>query len=411
MKILFINNFLGPPGGVETLLYSEASLLKEKGYEVHFFAVNRAPFFEENYEYRHFFPDYIDFKSLTGIQKLKYLNIFYNFEAKKKLNKCIKEIKPDLIHIHNYSYYLTSSIIEELKKHKIPVVQTVHDFRFVCPGGILVIDGQICQNIECLKGNKLHCVANRCKNNRFIDSLFVYIEYLINKSMNIPDRIDKFIFPAQASYELFVKNGFDKQKCIVINNFVNDMFLDLNPDYTNKGYFLYAGRLSVEKGLKNLIKAFSELPEEIQLRIAGTGPEEEKLKKLAENLNCKNIQFAGLKYGNDLIDEYQHSIAAILPCEWFETFGITLLEAFAAGKPVIASRAGAIPEIVEEGKTGLLVTPGDIEELKQAILQFYSDIEKTKTMGRQAREHVVEKFSSDIHLKKLISLYGDQCIT
>lgn len=406
MKVLLINNFFCPPGGVEAVMYSEAKLLKEKGFEVYFFATNKQPFFENNYQYRNVFPEFMDYKKLKGINLIKYFKIFYNLEAEKKLNILIKQIQPDIIHIHNVEYYLTYSVMQACEKYNIPILKTYHDIRFFCPGGTLKLHDQFCANDSCYRGNKFNCVLNKCKNGKFIDSLFVYMENLVYRSLNIEDKIAFFIFPSQAMLDLAVKFGIKKYKCIVINNFVDDLFFNNPPDYDNKGYFLYVGRLSPEKGIHYLLEAMVSLPKEIKLHIVGSGSEENRLKKMAGELNLNNVEFKGLKYADELLEEYHNCIATILPCNCFETFGVTIIESFACGKPVIASRVGAIPEIISDGEDGFLIEPGNIEELRGKIETFFYNNQMVITMGQKARKKAENNYNSADHIVKIIDLYN-----
>ena len=146
-------------------------------------------------------------------------------------------------------------------------------------------------------------------------------------------------------HDLTIKSGVHKNKVIAISNYVSDSLFETVPTYNHTGYFLYAGRLSQEKGLSYLIEAVKKNPE-IKLRIAGTGPEENKLRELAKNLN--NVEFIGYRSGEEIKKEFENCIATVLPCNWFENCPNSLLESLVYGKPIIASRIGGIPEIVEE---------------------------------------------------------------
>lgn len=405
MKILLISSFFSPVGGVETILFSTSQLLKECGHEVYFFSTDKQPYFDGNYPYSQFFPAYIDFKSLKGLQKINYFKIFYNFEAKRKLKEYLKEIKPDLVHIHITDYYLTSSVVDACYDYGAPIIKTFHELRFICPGSKYLKDAQYCDLEACIKGNPVHCLLNKCKNNSYLESFFVVVENLVNRTLKIYDKFDHCIFPSNAMAVLAIKAGFNKDKLSVLNNFTDERFIKEGPEFANKGYYLYAGRLSEEKGLKYLLKAMAELPE-IQLHIVGQGPQEQELKDLADKYGLKNVIFKGQLGGNDLISEYKYCIATILPCNWFEIFGVTILESFAVGKPVIASRIGAIPEIVTDGQEGLLVAPGDVDELKQAISRLFADNDLVKQMGQKARRKVEECYRPKNYIDRLDLIYN-----
>ncbi|MCK5176795.1 MAG: glycosyltransferase family 4 protein [Candidatus Aenigmarchaeota archaeon] len=406
MKILFINNFFSSYGGTETIMYNQASILSQNGHEVFFFATDKGPYFEKNYKYAQFFPKYVDYKSLNKSDALKYLlKPFYNNDAKVKLKAYLDIIKPDIAHCHNICYHLTPSVIEPCKKRNIPVVMTLNDPRLMCPGGTLMYKNQTYFREQyCISGNVSHCILNRCKNNSLKASFIATAENLYNKMNGFYDLIDIFLCPSHAMRNLAINSGINPDKLVVLNNFIKESFLEVKPKYSDKGYFFYAGRLAGEKKINHLIQAMSKLPD-IKLHIAGKGPEEKNLKKLTKSLNALNVNFLGFLSGKKLEEEYKNCIATILPCDWFETFGLTIVESYAYGKPVIASKIGAIPELVENYSNGIVFQPGNIDELAASINKLYVDRSFAVEMGKKNREKAVNFFSIETHYKNLINIY------
>jgi glycosyltransferase involved in cell wall biosynthesis len=203
-----------------------------------------------------------------------------------------------------------------------------------------------------------------------------------------------------------IEAGYNKEKITVINNFINDKYLETEPVYTNKNYFLYAGRLSKEKGVDILIKTMGLIPE-ANLHIVGTGPDEEEFKKLAETLNLKNIEFSGFKKLTELQEEYNNCIATIIPSNYFETFGLTITEAFSRGKPVIGSNIGGIPELIINNETGFTFELENIEDLADKIKFMMDHSEQVIEMGKNARKKVIESFNKETHLNKLLEVYSN----
>ncbi|HSA07326.1 MAG TPA: glycosyltransferase family 4 protein [Candidatus Gastranaerophilales bacterium] len=406
MKILFINNFFSPYGGTESIMYDQAAILKKNGHKVFFYATDKKPYLEENYKYSQFFPEYVNYKSVKGLASFKYMSKpFYNSDAKLKLNAYLNIIRPDIVHCHNICYHITPSVLESCKRKGIPVIMTLNDPRIMCPGGALMYKNRTyCAKQHCISGNVLHCLINRCRNNSFKASFIAAAENLYNKSKGFYDLVDIFLCPSHAMQTLALNSGINPDKLKVVNNFVNDSFLNVKPNYGDKGYFLYTGRLANEKKVDHLIKAVAKFPE-IELHIAGNGAEKDNLKKLAKDLNALNVKFLGFLTGKKLEEEYKNCIATVLPCDWFETFGLTIIESYACGKPVIASKIGAIPELIENYTNGIVFQPGNIDELTSAINNLYLNRAMAVEMGQKNREKVVKEYNIESHYKNLISIY------
>ena len=204
---------------------------------------------------------------------------------------------------------------------------------------------------------------------------------------------------------LAINSDINPDKLIVLNSFIKESFLNISPQYNDKDYFLYIGRLSKEKGIDYLIRAISKFPE-IKLHIVGKGPEEKNLIELSKKLNTSNVNFLGFLSDKEVEREYQNCIATILPCNWFETFGLTIVESYAYGKPVIASKIGAISELIENYSNGIVFQPENIDELASAINKLYKERALAVEMGKRNREKAVNLYSIEMHYKNLINIYN-----
>ena len=400
MKILIISELFSPRGGSEIIAYSTYKILKNKGHEVYFFATDKKPFWE-NYEYSKYFTKYNGGIKNYIKNPLKY---YYNIQAKKDLNKFIELIKPDCIHIHVYSG-LSPSIFDCLKN--IPTVFSLHDANLCCPAfALLNKNGCICQKE--VNSNFIPCLINRCVNNSLEASLRRSILFkLFHSKLKY---VDKFITPSNALKELMIqtKIGINPENIVTINNFLSKHeFGNVKPNYNNKGYFLFVGRLSKEKGVHYLLEAMKDLPKDIKLHIVGIGSEEEKLKKYAKENNLNNVKFCGFKNREEIKEEYQNCITLIVPSNCFETFGIINIEAAINGKPAIASNIGGIPEIVEHNKTGLLFEPANVEELKECILKYWNNSNLVIEHGKNAYEKATKLYTEERYYKELIQVYNE----
>ena len=408
MKILLINEYFSYQGGSENSTYNIGNILRKNDHEVFFFAFNKKPYIEQDYQYACFFPEYIIPNDHSGAKKLllkllQRINLVYNFQTEKKLDQLIKVINPDIVHI-NCLLALSPSVFKACYKNNIPMVMTLRIAELFCPVISMMQKNKThCKDELCVAGNPLHCIINRCNPKGYLRSAFSVAKYLAIKILNLHNKVSIFICPSQAMLKLASRSGIKKEKYIHIPNFINDSWFEIQPEYSNKRYFLYVGRLSFEKGLHYLIEAMKRLPG-IKLRIVGTGHEEKNLKKQAELL--ENVEFLEFRTGKNLEEEYKGCIATILPCIWFETFGLTIVESFTCGKPVIASKVGGIPEIIEDGINGILVEPGNVDNLVNAIKKLHSNNNLVIEMGKNGRAKAENNYTPQIHYEKLIKVYN-----
>ncbi len=400
-KILIVNAFFSPWGGAEIIAYNTYKLLKKQNFETYFWASDKKDYFEK-VSYDNYFS-----KFNVGINNyiknpLKY---YYNYEAKKQLNKFIHYIKPDLIHVHSL-YGITNSVLECCKN--VPTIMTLHDASLICPSAeLLYKNNKYCEKQYCKDRNFLPCIFNKCSKNSLEASIrHSLLTYINNFNLKY---VNKFITPSHKLRELFLSSniGIATSDIKVINNFLPQEELEITPNLANKGYFLFIGRLSKEKGVHYLLKAMKDLPREIEVHIVGKGAEENKLKQYAKENNLDNVKFLGFKNREEIKEEYQNCIATILPCNWFENFPTTNMESFINGKPVIASNIGGIPEQVEHNKTGLLFEPTNVEQLKECIIKYWNNPNLVVEHGKNAYEKAKKQYTEERYYNKLMKVYEE----
>jgi len=406
MKILFINNFFTKYGGAENFFWNSSKLLEKKGNEIYYFATDKQPFFISNYEYSKYFPQYQDKRKIPVKNFKDIINTFYNFEAKNNLENYLKEIQPDLVLINNFLFHLTPSVFNACKKFNIPVIMYIHDPRLFCPGGMLAYSDKYCYKELCIKGNPIYCIKNRCKISSLKASIIAALNFIFVRNQNLFNKCHSIICLSEALKNLVIKAGAPAEKIKIINHFIEDEKLLTEPDYKNENYFLYVGRLDREKGVHFLIEAMKNISSDIQLHIVGEGYEKENL--ILQSLGTDNIKFLGHLSGQALQEEYKNCIATVLPCNWFESFGLTNIESFVYGKPVIASNIAAIPEIIDDGLNGILVPPTDIKALSTAIEKLYYNPELVIELGKNARKKAEEKYTFQIYYEKIIEVFNSK---
>jgi len=277
----------------------------------------------------------------------------------------------------------------------------------VCPAvKLLYKNKKPCENVYCKNGNFIQCLLNNCTQN--LESAFrkTFRAYIANNRLK---NIDYFITPSKALMALMIKNNdyVNENNITTINNFLSRNEFDYRePEYINKGYFLYIGRLSREKGVHYLLQAIKDLPRDIEIHIVGNGNEELNLKNFANRYNLNQVKFLGHKNRQEIKEELKNCISTILPCNWFENFPTTNLESFINGKPVIASNIGGIPEQVEHNKTGLLFEPANIEQLKECIMKYRNNPDLVIEHGKNAYNKAIDNYSQEKYYESLLSIYN-----
>jgi len=400
MRILLINNYHYQKGGADTVYFNTAELLRQYGHEVFFFSTIHPS--NVSSKQTKYFTTYHDFRNSTLKQKIRAIPSFiYDKKAHSRLLHLIDEIKPDIAHIHLFMGGLSSSILSALKEKKIPVIQTVHDYRLLCPA-FSFTDGEnnICE--LCKDKFYLRCLTKKCSEKNFAQSAMLALDAYFRKYIIKPvNLIDKFIFVSQFSMDKHIE--FEpkfKTKAIKLFNF-NPHLDTTEPSKSTGEYFLFYGRLSIEKGLDILVEAAKKA--NIPLKIVGTGPLMEQYK----NLSFANISFLGYKQGQELWDLVTNASFIVVPSVWYENNPLTIVEAYSFGKPVIGSRIGGIPEIINEDETGYLFEMGNHEELADTLekAKNISDL-KYDEMSKNARQFAQTHFNPAVHYKTLIDIYN-----
>ncbi|OGG26963.1 hypothetical protein A2960_02340 [Candidatus Gottesmanbacteria bacterium RIFCSPLOWO2_01_FULL_39_12b] len=391
MNILQVNKFFFVSGGAARYFIEVSRLLANHKHRVAYFSTYQPE--NKKTEWDKYFAVNDPIGTITGL--------FYSIEAKKKMIKLLDDYSPDISHLHSIYHHLSASVILELKRRRIPIVQTIHDYHLIAPNRSLFHNGEIC---EITKPDKFYkAISHKCVKDSylasFLEVLEKYFQYFVCWERNL---VDLFIAPSLFMRDKLVEFGIDPKKITHLTYFV-----DANaytPSYGNGDYILYFGRLSAEKGLSFLIDVMSRLPK-LKLLIAGRGNEEQALKNKIEKLRRQNIRFIGFKDGKELKSLIRNARFTVLPSLWYDVSPISILEANACGKPMVVSDIGGIPEIVRDDQTGLLFRPGDTEDCREKILKLWNKPILCSKLGKNAREFVAKNFGSKDHYDKLMDIY------
>lgn len=403
MKALLVNKYHYVRGGSETYYFGLAELLKKAGHEVIFFAM----YDEKNVSCAQskYFIDNVDFNgNLSMIQKIKAgFKMVYSFEAKRKIGQLMDDEKPDIVHINLFHRVHTASIVDAAKKRNIPVVFTMHDLNPICPNHTMLDHGKICE--ACLRGNYLNCVKRVCFKDSRAKCLMAAVESEYNKLSGLYNKIDLYITPSEFYRKKMIESGLTSNKVLCLRNFLPENMCETEKLVCGS-YYLYFGRLSEEKGVMTLLKAVKNVPE-VRLEIAGTGPMEQELQNYVRNENMDNrVHFNGFLSGKALSDIVAGAKCIVLPSEWHENGPYSIMEAMAAGKPVIVSGEGGLPEIVQDGENGYICEAFNPNSLAECICKIEQlNDGQYEQMCSNASVKAAQMFCPEKYLSKLLAEY------
>lgn len=401
MKILLINKFLYLKGGDAISTLTTGKILSENGHQVVFWGMDHPD--NPPYAYADLFVSHVDFEASGGLsfKARTAMNILYSFEAGKKMAALLKKFQPDVVHLNNFAHQIGPAILDVIKKYKIPVLMTMHDYKMVCPTYSMLCKGEVCE--KCKNGRFYHCGINRCTKGSLFKSMVNVAEmYLHHRVLHIYDKIDLYISPSRFLKDKVEEMGL-KSEVVYLPNCVDVAGFEAGFEWQEKS-IVYVGRLSHEKGVETLIDAVKGIPE-LRLKIIGDGPLTGILEEKIRNENIGNVSFLGYRTGNDLHDEIRKSMFLVIPSEWYENNPLIVIEAFALGKPVLGADIGGIPELVSDWETGLCFRSCDVGDLREKLRLMLENKDRFKKMGRTAREYVETYLNSDIYYTKLTALY------
>lgn len=393
-----VNKFLYPNGGSETYIFKLGEALVAQGHEVEYFGMehegrcvgNRVNAYTSD----------MDFHDASKLEKLTYpLKTIYSKEARQKIRLVLDDFKPDVVHLNNFNYQLTPSMILEIVKwrkqtgHKCKIVFTAHDYQLVCPNH-MCNNPNTHENCEkCLGGHFMNCTKGKCIHGSTAKSAIGTMEATFWKLKGTYKYIDTFICCSEFMKSKLDSNPLFAKKTIAIHNFIEEI-----PwvEAEKKNYVLYFGRYSEEKGIRTLIEAAKRMPE-VDFVFAGKGPLEELLSGID---NIKNV---GFQSGGDLAKLIREAKMSVYSSEWYENCPFSVMESQMYGTPVIGANIGGIPELIQVGKTGLLYESGDVDQLCNAVQKIWQDDELAKNMHDNCKELSFD--TMDEYLVKVLKIY------
>jgi len=382
MKILMIHNEYAAVSGEEIQFYHIADTLRTNKHEVQLYTRSSAG---------------IEKKTFGKIKS--FFTAIYNPVSRRKIGKLLETLKPDIVFVQNLFPLISPSILPKLKKAGVPVVMRVANYRLMCPNGLHLSHGEVCE--RCLQSNEFWCILRNCEEDMF-KSIGYALRNAVARIMGFYTRnVSAYICASQFLCNRMINAGYDKKKIHVIPNIVPNVEIGRREELgTDRSYVAYVGRISREKGIYVLIEAARMCPD-IPFKLAG---KINPVFRLPEPLP-QNVQLVGFMKQDDLSSFYKQSRIFISTSICFETFGISVAEAMLYSNPVIVSRIGVFPEFVQDGVTGLLTEPGNAEDLADKIKYLWSRPDLCHKMGEAGRERALKEYSPDTYYEELMRVF------
>lgn len=381
LKIVYCHNYYRLRGGEDLSFENDVAMLREQGHTV-------IPFVRDNRE-------------LPSSAVRVAAGMFWNPRTAAEMARLLRLEKPDLLHCNNLFPQISVSVYRAAKRAGVPVVQALRNYRAFCANALLYRDSAPCT--KCLgAAASWHGLRHRCYRNSGTATAMVASMQLLHRLLRIQRRyVAAFFTPTEFARAVHIKGGFDPNSVFVRSNFVSP---DLGIAHTRSDHALFVGRLSSEKGVDVLLDTWMQKQIPIPLKIIGEGPEAARLRSKAAG--CRHVTFAGRLEPIEVLQELGHARFLVMPSRWYETFGRTIAEAFSRGTPVLASRFGAMAELVQDGENGFLFDPADPSGLADAVQRFEQrDAVELRVMQSAARLSYERYFSARASYQQLLRVH------
>jgi len=382
MRVLSVHSRYQMRGGEDECHEAEVSLLREMG--------NIVEVYEENNE---------RVAALGNLQMA--LRTVWSQEAHQAVKRQLTEQHYDVVHVQNFFPLISPSVYYAAKAEGVPVVQTLHNYRLLCPNAKFFRDGRVCE--DCLgKSVPWPGILHACYRGSRPATGVVTAMLTLHSTMHTwMEKVDVYIALTEFARQKLIEGGLPAEKIVVKPNFVHP---DPGPGEGRGGYALFVGRLSPEKGVETLLAAWKLLAGKVPLKIVGDGPLANWVAAAAAQV--PGVDLLGRMPQTEVYKLMGEAAFLIFPSEWYETFGRVAIEAFAKGTPVIASNIGAIAELVDSGRVGLHFRPGDSEDLADKVEWMIAHPAEVAQMRREARAEFEAKYTARENYQRLIEIYA-----
>jgi len=330
------------------------------------------------------------------------LRTAYNWQVLQRLDRFQKAGRFDVWQVHNVFPTMSPMVYQRAFQKGIPVVHYLHNYRLSCVNGFFLNHGQLCQ--RCVGGDFWPAFRTKCWHESRAQSGYMGLLLAAVREMGVFERVSAWVAISQAQKDVHERMGIPGEKITVVHHYLDAG--EAPPPLSGPGHVLFVGRLSEEKGVRQLLTAWREVRSSgRKLYIVGDGPEKKSLETHAQRLGLDNVVFTGFLPAEGQKELWEQALFSVVPSVWLEPFGMTVLEAWRQGRPVIVHDLGALPELVEQGRTGLVVDHADTGALAAAMERLLNHPEEARVMGLNGRAELAEKFNREAWLEKMRQVY------
>jgi glycosyltransferase involved in cell wall biosynthesis len=386
LKVLTVHNTYQQPGGEDAVFDQEGQMLERAGHQV-------VTFCRSNWEAN----------AYTGLRRIALAKrTIWSSSTRGDFLSLLCREKPNLVHVHNTFVMISPSIYSACCEVRVPVVQTLHNYRLLCPAATFFRNGHVCE--ECLHGSLWRSVQHACYHDSRAANAVILAMLSYHRMRNTWNReISCFIALSQFSRSKLIEGGLPAGKIFVKPNFVHP---DPGVHTGERDYGLFAGRLSPEKRVSTLLEALKRGCLSIPILIIGGGPDRSQLETQAASSGLRQVRFLGQQPRDATRTAIGKARFLVFSSEWYENFPVTIAESFACGTPVIVSRMGAMQDLVTDGRTGLQFAPGDPEDLARKLEWAWTHPNEMHAMGLEARREYESKYTAEKNYPALMKIYN-----
>ncbi len=385
MRVLAVHNYYRNRGGEARTLREEKKAMEAHGHKVRLYT-------RDNRE--------ISDSRLLQLWQLA-VNVFFSIKTYREVIKLIHRFAPDVVHIHNVFPLISPSVFFAVKRCRIPMVQTLHNYRLGCPNGLFLDpEGAVCE--KCLSGNVFHAVSKKCLHGNFWQSLAVALSLGLHRMLGTFRKVDVFISPSRFLKEKMMEAGIPEEKIRVKPHFMDTK--NMSRSLTYEPYAVFMGRLSREKGVMTLLQVFKRR-KDLGLKIIGEGPLLDEARRFIDENGLSHVECLGYISSEERFDILKRAAFMLFPSLHYENFPYVLMESLSLGVPVIASSIGGVPELIEDKQNGLLCSPGSVEDLNNRIDMLLRDPSLLEKMRKQAWEKAGVSFNEKKGYRELMNIY------
>lgn len=382
LHIVSVHNRYLMAGGEDQVFESEARLLREAGHQV------------TQVEEQNAYPDSVSKKIGMAV------DCVWSRRWSREFRALLQKSRPDVVHVHNFFPRFSPSIYYACRRERVPVVQTLHNYRLLCAAAELYRDGKVCE--ECLDHSLLRGVRYGCYQGSKLGTAVLTIMVGVHRSLRTwTNMVDCYIALTEFSRQKMISGGLPAERIRVKPNFV---LPDPGPKSGAGDYAVFVGRLVNSKGILAMLEAWKQLPN-VPLHILGDGPCREQVEAELKKGTVPAVTYRGRLPRPDALAEMKNARFLVFPSEWYEGFPVTIAESFACAVPVVCTRLGAMQEIVSDGVTGLHFEVGDVPDFRKKVEWAWNHPGEMEIMGRSARQEFERRYTARRNLAMLEEVY------